>query len=549
MIGFFHKFYLCSLLVLLNQEVKANQLFVATNGSNTNSGSFTQPLASIQHALDIMAIGDTVWVRSGMYNEKLVWKTGGSPLKTALLSAYQNEQVVIDGTNQTALAMLYIDTKSYIKIQKLCFQQNYGQDAEGIHIIGTASHITIDRCKVKNIGWSNNANADPYSVNPSGQSHGIIVNGRSMLGIKHISVTNCHLSNLVTGNSEALTLVGNVDSFLIDRDTVTSTKNIGIVAAGHYSWAVDPGVPASLSQSRNGTISHCLVVNNRRFSNVDAPAGIYVDGGRNIQVFNNWVYQNGNGLSLGCENGGSSTASDVSFYNNVVFDNDNHGIVFGANTGLVKKSLLRNNTFFQNGTIQNWTSEISIQNTDSCQIFQNILIPISDLHYAASIFGYSTTNMVFDNNLAYRYSGNQNDLIYTGSPVQFTATNTLMANPLLASPFAPLRNFSLNAGSPAINVGQLIYGFPSTLDALGGYRLVNGKVDAGAIENQNGGCPGSLNIDAASIWGGLFTASSQILFSGNQPFLPGTASFAPSVSFSGIIPITDVVLVSGSGCN
>ncbi|MBL0083345.1 MAG: hypothetical protein IPP37_13405 [Saprospiraceae bacterium] len=313
MIGFFHKFYLCSLLVLLNQEVKANQLFVATNGSNTNSGSFTQPLASIQHALDIMAIGDTVWVRSGMYNEKLVWKTGGSPLKTALLSAYQNEQVVIDGTNQTALAMLYIDSKSYIKIQKLCFQQNYGQDAEGIHIIGTASHITIDRCKVKNIGWSNNANADPYSVNPSGQSHGIIVNGRSMLGIKHISVTNCHLSNLVTGNSEALTLVGNVDSFLIDRDTVTSTKNIGIVAAGHYSWAVDPGVPANLNQSRNGTISHCLVFNNRRFSNVDAPAGIYVDGGRNIQVFNNWVYQNGNGLSLGCENGGSSTASDVSF--------------------------------------------------------------------------------------------------------------------------------------------------------------------------------------------------------------------------------------------
>ncbi|MBK9688077.1 MAG: hypothetical protein IPO65_10080 [Saprospiraceae bacterium] len=125
----------------------------------------------------------------------------------------------------------------------------------------------------------------------------------------------------------------------------------------------------------------------------------------------------------------------------MVFDNDNHGIVFGANAGLVKKCLLRNNTFFQNGTIQNWTSEISIQNTDSCQIFQNILIPISDLHYAASIFGYTTTNMVFDNNLAYRYSGNQNDLIYTGSPVQFTTTNTLMANPLLASPFAPLRNF------------------------------------------------------------------------------------------------------------
>ncbi|MBK7010436.1 MAG: hypothetical protein IPH36_18255 [Saprospiraceae bacterium] len=183
--GFCFNNYLWFLLVLLNQEVKANQLFVATNGSNTNSGSFTQPLASIQHALDIMAIGDTVW--SGqVFTMKTGLENGRQPPEDALLSAYQNEQVVIDGTNQPALAMLYIDSKSYIKIQKLCFQQNYGQDAEGIHFIGTASHITIDRCKVKNIGWSNNANADPYSVNPSGQSHGIIVNGRSMLCIKHI---------------------------------------------------------------------------------------------------------------------------------------------------------------------------------------------------------------------------------------------------------------------------------------------------------------------------------------------------------------------------
>jgi len=98
-------------------------------------------------------------------------------------------------------------------------------------------------------------------------------------------------------------------------------------------------------------------------------------------------------------------------------------------------------------------------------------------------------------------------------------------------------------------VGQINYGIPSVLDAQGSYRLVNGKVDAGALENQNGGCPGSLTIDASHIWGGLFTASSQLSFSGNQPFLPGTAIFASSVSFSGIIPITDVVLVSGSGCN
>jgi hypothetical protein len=69
-----------------------------------------------------------------------------------------------------------------------------------------------------------------------------------------------------------------VDTFILERDTVYNTKNIGIVVAGHYSWAVDEEVDASLNQARNGIIKSCITYDNRRFSNVDAPAGIYADG-------------------------------------------------------------------------------------------------------------------------------------------------------------------------------------------------------------------------------------------------------------------------------
>lgn len=494
-----------------------------------------------------MGPGDTVWVRAGVYTEKLIWKTSGSSAHKSLLSAYNNEAVVLDGSTSSNLAMIYIDSKSFFTIRKLTLTNNFMQDAEGIHIIGTAQDITIESCKINHIGWTSNANADPYSVSPSGQSHGIIVNGRTVQGISNVAIRHCQLSDLITGNSEALTLVGNVNGFDVSHDTIHHTKNIGIVAAGHYAWAVDPGVPASLNQARNGVISHNLVYENRRFSNVDAPAGIYVDGGRDIKVFDNVVYNNGNGLSLGCENGGASVASFVSFYNNRVYQNDNHGIVFGANAGLVKKCVLRNNTFYHNGTIQNWTSEVSLQKTDSCQILQNILLPLSNLHYAASIFGYNTTQLTFDNNLAYRYTGYQGDLIYTGSPTQFTAVNTLMIDPQMANPGT--FDFGLLDASPCINAGLAVYGIPAQTDALGNARLVNGNIDLGALENTDGGCPSVHTVGSGQLLDGIFTASQKVIFASNLSTVSPILVKCPSVQVNSPLTLHALLSVDSQGCN
>jgi hypothetical protein len=487
-----------------------NTFYVSPLGNDGNNGSITAPFLTIQHGLNLLIPGDTLLVRAGTYFEKLNWTTSGTAGNLIVLKNYPGEKPIIDGSGNAAQAMILAENKSYFSIEGLIFQQNYGQYAKGIHITGEGEFITIKNCILRDMGWHTDPNADPYSISPSGNMNGIIVNGRTSNGIHDVFITDNRLHDLITGNSEALTLAGNVYNFLIARDTIHNTKNIGIDVAGHFSWAVDPGVPDSLNQGRDGIIQNCVVYENRRFSNVDAPAGIYTDGARNVLIDGNISYRNVNGISVGCENVGKS-GSHIIVVNNIVFDNDNNGIYFGSNAATIELCTLKNNTFVENGNLGPYHTEVALQNSENCVILQNILIPKTSSHYAVSIFGYSVTNLIVDNNLAYRYNEDPEDLYVRGHPIQFTPMNSLSANPLFVDSNVSNPDFNLLSASPAIDLGLKEYGVMSTLDQIGHTRVVNGKLDHGALEAPNGNCPGVLTVDSTMILQGSFTANTKLI--------------------------------------
>jgi hypothetical protein len=82
---------------LIASSASAAKYYVATNGSDSNSGtSESSPFRSIQHALDLVQAGDTVYVRGGIYYEDFwITKSGaqGSPIT---LSGYPGERPVLD---------------------------------------------------------------------------------------------------------------------------------------------------------------------------------------------------------------------------------------------------------------------------------------------------------------------------------------------------------------------------------------------------------------------------------------------------------------------
>jgi hypothetical protein len=78
--------------------LQAAELYVATTGDNGNPGTVEQPLRTIQAAADRMNPGDVCLIREGTYREVVKIERSGQPDRPLRFEAYQNEQVVVDGT-------------------------------------------------------------------------------------------------------------------------------------------------------------------------------------------------------------------------------------------------------------------------------------------------------------------------------------------------------------------------------------------------------------------------------------------------------------------
>lgn len=281
-------------------------------------------------------------------------------------------------------ALLAVLSQSNIRIENVTFVDNFVQGAKGVYVTtnvfttGTCENVYIDSCDFSNIGWTSDATANPDTgLSGIGQGHGILITGRTPETMTNINITNNTLDNIITGNSETLTVNGNVDGFLIQNNTISNVTNVGIDVAGGYNVA-----PAGFDQARNGMILENTVFNCRRPTSVSGifePAGIYVDGGANIEISRNRSYQNGQGFSIGREQPGETT--NITMINNISYFNAENGLVFGGGVGNVSNSVVRNNTFYQNGLDKpDERSGISVQTTTNSSITNNIIFePEADM--------------------------------------------------------------------------------------------------------------------------------------------------------------------------
>ncbi len=65
-------------VTILAHAASSHTYYVATNGSDGNSGSSDAPWKTIQHAADTAAAGDTVLVHGGVYNEHVTFSQSGN---------------------------------------------------------------------------------------------------------------------------------------------------------------------------------------------------------------------------------------------------------------------------------------------------------------------------------------------------------------------------------------------------------------------------------------------------------------------------------------
>lgn len=465
-------------------------------GNDANAGTTAAAaLKTIQAALNktTNGVGATIYVAGGTYKERLWWpNSGASPEEPITLTNYNEGVVIVDGVNaanDAQNAMIAISSKSYIRIEGIRIANNIRNFASGIYISGAGTDIQVTYCKIYNIGWTTDSTAVPTS---SQNANPLVVVGTSADSYNEIYIGDNEIYSCNTGYSEGLTMAGNVENFLIESNIVHHIRNIGIDMTGHYAWT---GAPANVNFARNGNVKYNIV--HHCVSPVATNGGIYVDGGKWINVEANTCYENLAGIAVGCENN-NATAEGINIRSNFIYNNRDAGIMLGSNApnSKVVYSSVTNNTFFKNYTKGGWGGEISIQNTDHVSIRNNIVQSNSNIAVLALI-GYTSTNLSMDYNRYYTLSGSAGSITFDWGGINQTTYGTLAdfvtatgldthstyGAPSFVSSSLPSPDLHLASGSACVNAGDPAFaGGYQEYDIDKQSRVRNGRVDIGADE-------------------------------------------------------------------
>jgi len=463
--------------------------WVAIEGDDADAGTRDEPWATLQHAADSVGPGATVYVREGVYEQKVEIRASGLPGRPITFAAAPGERVVLDGSSLVVPAgqnaMIAIDSRRFVTIRGFEIT-GYRSDASGhvpigILVTGAADHIRLAGNVVRDMGTG-------FEGRNGGDAHGIAVFGSAGdHPIEEVEIVDNELAHLTLGSSEALVVNGNVKDFRIEGNEVHDTNNIGIDVIGFEGTASDPTV----DQARDGIVRGNVVWNvdsygNPAYGNDRSADGIYVDGGRDILVEGNIIHDVNIGIELASEHAGRSTRN-VTARNNLVYDSTAIGIAIGGydrRRGSTEDCVIVNNTVVNTDGV-----ELLVQFDTRNNVIANNVIVAGARHVFVENDYRENAGNVLDHNLYFSVDGSSTGtwqwkgLGYedferwsarSGNDRHSTFTDPGFVD-------AAAHDFSIRAGSPAIDAGAFLATSGST-DLTGEPRAQAGGIDLGAFE-------------------------------------------------------------------
>jgi hypothetical protein len=498
-----------------NKTQSGHNYSVAPTGNDAGPGTCERPWKTIQHAADLAAPGDTVYVRKGVYHELVTIPNSGTQAGGYItFESFPGETAILDGStltppSNTWSAFFYVVNQSYIIIKGFEIR-NYiaalpGQEPAGILIDGYGSDIQILNNQIHRIQVlraANGSSCDPSSCN----GHGIAIYGQSPAhSWNHILVSDNEVYDLKTGWSESVTLDGNVRNWSVVNNAIHNNDNIGIDAAGFYGFDPDPRTDyARYGEIRGNRVYDIDTTGNPAYLNPDGTysrfaAGIYVDGGAHIVVEENNSHSNDLGIEVASENTGHNS-DHVKVRNNLIYRSVNVGIAIGGydpTVGGTSNSEIVNNTFYGNDTLHAGFGELFIQsNVTGCVFENNLLYANSQGLFISNYvpFAPGITPVAVDYNLYFSADGESgsnwmwNNTYYTGYASYLSASqndaHSPFADPKFVNRKANPPDLRVCRDSAAWNAGDnLGIAVVGAYDFAGNPRVRDKKIDIGAYEH------------------------------------------------------------------
>ena len=448
-------------VILVSSKSRSADYYVAEQGADSNPGTFTSPFRTIRRALSVVSAGDTVTIRAGTYHEANLAPPSGSSGATVTIRAYSGERVVLDGQNRAGRDDgFYLWKTDYVEIEGLEITRfiRTGMTFED------CSHITVRNCFVHHNGTSP----------ASGEGQGIYIQGSHFRIENNVVNDNCPdnddggsgICNYAAHNS---VLAGNV----CDRN-----RGNGILVEDAHDVLVE----GNTCRWNRGDFGDWYC------------GGLWVDGGFNVTVRNNWFEGNeGAGIEMSDE-----TPADP--YGYVAYNNVCVGNYWGIWLNGIGREGKPPNEVYNNTFVDNTRCGILVDGDSlsprpasllrRLRLFNNISAQFGVGRPSLCIEGSIGPDVLLDNNL-YFLRGSAFPVWYGGSAKTFARYQAETGqdaggkseDPRLVDPGA--HDFRLRAGSPCIDAGSGAYR-PGT-DYDGNART--GTPDTGAFEYTTNSSP------------------------------------------------------------
>jgi hypothetical protein len=479
------------------QSSNSATFFVTPKGSDSNNGRPAAPWRTIQHAVDGVNPGDTVLVKTGTYHELVRFNRSGS--ETAGFITLKNapgESPVMDGAGlvdggKKEVVLVMIENQNYVRVEGFEICNLITSDPKyfpaGIWVRGTSHHVQLIGNRVHHIRQETKGR--------HGNAHGIAVYGTSASGSIHdILIDGNEIWECRLGSSESMVLNGNVEDFIVRNNRVHDNNNIAYDFIGHERVCPD----LSLNQARNGLVADNIAYNidsrlNASYGSDNPCAdGFYVDGGKDIVFERNRAYGCNIGFEVASEHGSKST-SGIIVRNNLIYNNHVIGLAMGgydAKRGSARNNVVVNNTFYQNNSEDREEgAELLLQYYCTDNTFKNNIVVGRSGTPMVRHESRTGSNNLFDGNLYYcdgKSLWKWNAVSFSTFEV-YRSGSGLESNSIFGDPrFNDARPLDFRPApvSPAVDRGEnLSAGITGSTDFNGNPRVINGRVDMGAVES------------------------------------------------------------------
>ncbi|MHB8252366.1 MAG: right-handed parallel beta-helix repeat-containing protein [Acidiferrobacter sp.] len=406
--------------------------YVATTGSDSNNGLSPQtPFLTIQHAIETVGPGGTVEIMGGTYTGGITIDHPGTAAGWIIMEPYQNQQVIIDGSNTMDDVFFYNSTgaPTYWEMKGLTIvnaqQYTVQISVPDVKLVDNDISGSADDL-VKLVQAAHNVVVWGNQVHNNNAAPGTNAQGIDMVGSQNVLVAHNNVYNIA---SIGMYCKGNAGNITFEDNTLNNIYSRGIMLG--ESTGVQYLLPGKTYESYNSIVKNNVITN-------DQSACLAESSSYNAEIYNN------------------------SCYNTAIA---RHGAIMISNESALGQAAT--NVYIRNNIIYNLTNRPT-----------EVIAPKAMTDY---------TTLHIDHNMYYNPNGVtfewDDKNIYGMAFATWQQTTGLDKSSIVANPlYANTSTLTVSANSPALNAGIVL---PSVMhDFNGVVRPTSGSYDLGAYQSS-----------------------------------------------------------------